>query len=139
MQRTASFKNILLLIVVSKKEIKRLCTELTLVSTALPRLLLSETATSTKTLLSQSVILITRYKSGAILLSTHIWQNFPKKCHFHIISEVQWWTKKFHPFLDSTYQKWMIFAKIGDGPCYYHWNEDCAGVWGLLLNRIIFS
>ena len=72
MQRTASFKNILLLIVVSKKEIKRLCTELTLVSTALPRLLLSETATSTKTLLSQSVILITRYKSGAILLSTHM-------------------------------------------------------------------
>jgi hypothetical protein len=30
-------------------------------------LLLSETAISTKTLLSQSVILITRYKSGAIL------------------------------------------------------------------------
>ena len=44
MQRNASFKNILLLIVVSKKERKSLCTELTLVSTALPRLLLSKTA-----------------------------------------------------------------------------------------------
>ena len=32
-------------------------------------------------------------------------ENFPKKCHFQIISDVQWWTKKFHPFLDSTYQE----------------------------------
>jgi len=22
----------------------------------------------------------------------------------------------------------MIFAKIGHGPCYYHWNEIFAGV-----------
>ena len=55
-------------------------------------------------------------------------RNFSKKCHFQIISDVQWWTKKFHPFLDSTYQEWMIFAKIGDGSCYYLWNEICAGV-----------
>ena len=61
-------------------------------------------------------------------MSTHIWQNFPKKCHFQIISHVQWWTKKFHPFLHSTYQECMIFARIGDGPCYYHWNEIYAGV-----------
>ena len=24
----------------------------------------------------------------------------------------------------------MIFARIGDGPCYYHWNEIFAGVGG---------
>ena len=54
------------------------------------------------------------------MVSTHIWQNFPKKCHFQIISDVQWWTKKFHPFLDSTYQNCMIFAKMGDGPCNYY-------------------
>jgi hypothetical protein len=61
-------------------------------------------------------------------MSTHIWQKFSKKCHFQIISDVQWWTKKFHPFLHSTYQECMIFARIGDGPCYYLWNEICAGV-----------
>ena len=73
-------------------------------------------------------ILITRYKSGTILSWNDICQFFSKKCHFQIISDVQWWTKKFHPFLDSTYQEWMIFAKIGDGSCYYLWNEICAGV-----------
>ena len=30
---------------------------------------------------------------------SHIWKNLPKKCHFQIISYVQWWTKKFHPVL----------------------------------------
>ena len=25
-----------------------------------------------------------------------------------------------NPFLDSTYQNCMIFAKIGDGPCNYY-------------------
>ena len=55
-------------------------------------------------------------------------RNFSKKCHFQIISDVQWWTKKFHPFLHSTYQEWMIFARIGDGSCYYLWNEICTGV-----------
>jgi hypothetical protein len=53
---------------------------------------------------------------------------FPKKCHIQIISHVQWWTKTFHQFLDSTDQECIIFAKIGDGPCYYHWNEIFAGV-----------
>ena len=81
-----------------------------------------------KTLLTQSVILITRYKSGTILCWDDICQIFSKKCHFQIISDVQWWTKKFHPFLHSTYQECMIFARIGDGPCYYSWNEICAGV-----------
>ena len=73
-----------------------------------------------KTLLTQSVILITRYKSGTILFWDDTCQFFPKKCQFQIISDVQWWTKKFHPFLDSTYQEWMIFARIGDGPCNYY-------------------
>ena len=119
---------------------KKCATELTLIyiSTDLPRLLLSETANSTETLLSQSVILITRLKSGVILL----WGRcklifdkiFPKNATFKFSL-----SQKFHPFLHSTHQEYMIFAKIGDGPCYYHWNEDCTGVWGLLLNRIIFS
>ena len=60
-------------------------------------------------------------------LKVDIWQNLPKKCHFQIISHVQWWTI-FFPFLHSAYQECMNFAKIGDGPCYYHWNEICAGV-----------
>ena len=60
-------------------------------------------------------------------LKVDIWQNLPKKCHFQIISHVQWWTN-FFPFLHSAYQECMNFAKIGDGPCYYHWNEICAGV-----------
>ena len=68
MQRTASFKNILLLIVVSKKEIKRLCTELTLVSTALPRLLLSETALQEENFAESICHITARLKSGAILL-----------------------------------------------------------------------
>ena len=36
--------------------------------------------------------------------------------------------KKYYLFLHSTYQECMIFAKIGDGPCYYHWSEIYAGV-----------
>ena len=72
--------------VVSKKERKCLGIVLTLVSTALPRLLLSETATSTKTLLSQSVTLITRYKSGAILF----WDNiFPKNATLKLSIEMK--------------------------------------------------
>ena len=55
-------------------------------------------------------------------------EDFPKKCHFEINSDVLWWTKIFHPFLDYAYQECMIFARIGDGPCYYHWKEICAGV-----------
>ena len=31
-------------------------------------------------------------------------------------------------FSDSTHQECMIFARIGHGPCYYHWDEIFAGV-----------
>ena len=86
--------------------------------------LLSEAAASRKTLMSQSAILITRYKNGTIIF----WEEFFKKCHLQIISLGQWWTKKNHPFLESTYQNCMIFAKIGDGPCNYYQNEVWAGV-----------
>ena len=65
-----------------------------------------------KTLLTQSVILITRYKSGTILFWDDTCQIFSKKCHFQIISDVQWWTKKFHPFLHSTYQEWRFLLKL---------------------------
>ena len=68
------------------------------------------------------------YNSLLRKMLTHIWQNFPKKCYFQIISHVQWWTKKFHPILHSTHQECMVFARIGDGPCHYHWNEIYAGV-----------
>ena len=29
---------------------------------------------------------------------------------------------------DSRNQECMIFARIGYGPCHYHWNEILAGV-----------
>ena len=32
-------------------------------------------------------------------------------------------------FSDSTHQECMIFARIGHGPCYYHWNDIFAGVY----------
>ena len=73
-------------------------------------------------------------------MSTHIWQLFSKKCHFQIISDVQWWTKKFHPFLHSTHQECMFFAKIENGPCYYLWNEICAGVVSVFYDwLLVFS
>ena len=31
-------------------------------------------------------------------------------------------------FSDSTHQECMIFARIGNGPCYHHWTEIFAGV-----------
>ena len=34
----------------------------------------------------------------------------------------------FWHFSDSTHQECMIFARIGHGSCYYHWNEIFAGV-----------
>ena len=36
--------------------------------------------------------------------------------------------KKSTHFSDSTHQECMIFARIGHGSCYYHWNEIFAGV-----------
>ena len=38
-------------------------------------------------------------------LKVDIWQNLPKKCHFQIISHVQWWTNFFFLFLHSAYQE----------------------------------
>ena len=34
----------------------------------------------------------------------------------------------FFQFLQSAYQECMNFTQIGDGPCYYHWNEICDGL-----------
>ena len=31
-------------------------------------------------------------------------------------------------FSDSTHQECMIFARIGHGSCYNHWNEIFVGV-----------
>ena len=31
-------------------------------------------------------------------------------------------------FSDSTHQECMVFARIGHGSCYHHWNEVFAGV-----------
>ena len=45
-----------------------------------------------------------------------------------IFSDVQWWKKISTHFSDSKHQECMIFARIGHGPCYYHWNEILAGV-----------
>ena len=36
--------------------------------------------------------------------------------------------KKSTHFSDWTHQECMIFAEIGHGSCYYHWNEIFAGV-----------
>ena len=36
--------------------------------------------------------------------------------------------KKSTHFSDSTHQECMVFARIGYGSCYYHWNEIFAGV-----------
>ena len=83
-------------------------------------LLLSDTQATKKPLLTQL--------PDIKVAQFYFERNFSKKCHFQIISDVQWWTKKFHPFLHSTNQEWMIFARIGDGSCYYLWNEICAGV-----------
>ena len=66
-------------------------------------------------------------------------RNFSKKCCFQIISDVQWWTKKNHPFLHSTYQEWRSFVRIGDGPCYYLWNKIYAGVSGLTIGKTILQ
>ena len=60
-----------------------------------------------KPLLTQSVILNTRYKSGTILFWDDTCQIFSKRCHFQIISDVQWWTKKNSPFLHSTNQFYL--------------------------------
>ena len=57
-----------------------------------------------------------------------------KKYKKGIFSDVQWWKQISTHFSDSTHQECMIFARIGHGPCYYHWNEIFAGV-GCLSRR----
>ena len=51
-----------------------------------------------------------------------------KKYKKGIFSDVQWWKQISAHFSDSTHQECIIFARIGHGPCYYHWNEIFAGV-----------
>ena len=51
-----------------------------------------------------------------------------KKCKKGIFSDVQWWKNFLTHFSDSTHQECMVFAKIGHGSCYHHWNEIFAGV-----------
>ena len=53
-----------------------------------------------------------------------------KKCKKGIFSDVQWWKKFLTHFSDSTHQECMVFARIGHGSCYHHWNEIFAGVHG---------
>ena len=52
-----------------------------------------------------------------------------KKYKKGIFSDVQWWKKISTHFSDSTHQECMIFARIGHGSCYSHWNEIFAGVF----------
>ena len=51
-----------------------------------------------------------------------------KKYKKGIFSDVQWWKNFSTHFSDSTHQECMVFARIGHGSCYYHWNEIFAGV-----------
>ena len=56
-----------------------------------------------------------------------------KKYKKGIFSDVQWWKQISTHFSDSTHQECIIFARIGHGSCYYHWNEIFAGVCPLWL------
>ena len=68
------------------------------------------------------------------ICSVYKWHNsilreiFQKNASFKLSLMSNDEQKKNHPFLHSTYQEWMIFARIGDGSCYYLWNEICTGV-----------
>ena len=62
-----------------------------------------------------------------------------KKCKKGIFSDVQWWKKILTHFSDSTHQECMVFARIGHGSCYYHWNEIFAGVDSDLNFRVKMS
>ena len=66
---------------------------------------------------------VAQFSFGMILVNF-----FPKNATFKLSLMSNDEQKKNHPFLNSTYQECMIFARIGDGPCYYHWNEICTGV-----------
>ena len=85
-----------------------------------PLLLLSKTVSSRKLCWAHLWYLLPDIKVDRKWSNSLLRTIFSQKCHFQIISHGQWWTKKFHPFLDSTYQEWMIFARIGDGSCNYY-------------------
>ena len=57
-----------------------------------------------------------------------------KKYKKGIFSDVQWWKQILTYFSDST--QCMIFARIGHGPCYYHWNEIFAGVARMVHKKL---
>ena len=41
-------------------------------------------------------------------LKVDFWQNLPKKCHFQIISHVQWWTIFFHFCILHIKNVWIL-------------------------------
>ena len=45
-------------------------------------------------------------------LKVDIWQNLPKKCHFQIISHVQWWTNFFFHFCILHIKNVWILLKL---------------------------
>ena len=93
-----------------------------------PLLLLSKTVSSRKLCWAHLWYLLPDIKVDRKWSNSLLRTIFSQKCHFQIISHGQWWTKKFHPFFDSTDQECMIFVRIGDGPCNCYYNEVCAGV-----------
>ena len=64
---------------------------------------------------------------------------FPKNATFKLLAMSNDELNFFYPFLHSTHQECMIFARIGTGSCYYHWHEICAGVIGHIWsnNRLL--
>jgi hypothetical protein len=45
--------------------------------------------------------------------------------------------KKSTHFSDSSHQECMVFARIGHGSCYHHWNEIFAGVNCLPQRKVL--
>ena len=80
-------------------------------------------------------ILLKHYENGDknffFVTCPRVWQIqglCRKKYKKGIFSNVQWWKQISTHFSDSTHQECTIFARIGHGSCYYHWNEIFAGV-----------
>ena len=75
--------------------------------------------------------------------------TFPRVCQIQdlcrkkykkgIFSDVQWWKQISTHFSDSTHQECLIFARIGHGSCYYHWNEIFAVVSPLPVGEQLWS
>ena len=76
-------------------------------------------------------------------LKVPFWQKWKiyagKRYKKGIFSDVQWWKQISTHFSDSTHQECMIFARIGHGPCYYHWNEIFAGVMHHITRTCLFQ